>query len=99
MLPIYLLERLIHLSVVSNRDYDYLNDDLDRLSIESYELITYENRTLKAQINFIHPNYISMNAADKDRLRVYFKETWFFIDKYERQQLPEETILYIEIVN
>ena len=94
------MERLIDLSVVSSRDYDYMNDDdLDLLSIESYELISYENRTLKAQINFIHPNYISMNAADKDRLRVYFKETWFFIDKYERQQLPEETILYIEIVN
>ena len=38
-----------------------------------------------------------MNKLDLDRLRVLFKETWFFIDDEEKQILPDNTILFIEM--
>ena len=38
-----------------------------------------------------------MNAVEPDRLRVFFKESWFFIDAVERQTLQPETILTIEL--
>ena len=91
------MDGLLDLIVVSSRDFE--GDDIDRLSISSYELISYEKRTLKIQVNFLHPNYVSMNSAEKDKLRVFFKSTWFFLDIEERQILPENYILYIEMAN
>ena len=60
-------------------------------------MISFKNRTLIIQVNFLHPNYISMNAAEKDTLIVFFKDTWLFIDSKERQRLKEYTTLKIEI--
>ena len=79
---IFHIENLISVTVRSSRDYD--GEREDRLSIESYELVSYQNKTLKVQVNFKFPEYISMNKLDLDRLRVLFKETWFFIDEEER---------------
>ena len=78
--PMFLIESILHISVASSDDIE----GSDRLRIESYEMISYEKKTLKIQVTFMFPNYISMNAVDKDRLRVSFRETWFFVDEAER---------------
>ena len=81
--------------VISSRGYDHTG--IDRLQIESFELISYEERTIKIQVNFLHPNYISMNQLEKDILIVVFTESWFCIDSVDRQQLEKFTTLYKEI--
>ena len=86
------MSHLIDLSVISSTDFEGAKE---KIEIESYELISYQKKTLKLQVNFRFPEYISLNAVDPDRLRVFFKETWFFIDEVERQTLQPGTILTI----
>lgn len=83
--------QLLDLTVISNRDYR--GHEKDVLDIESVEMISFEERTLKIQINFKHPNYISMNVLDKDKLIVVFRDTWLFIDSFDYKRLPENTRL------
>ena len=86
---------LLDLSIISNIDYE--GSDIQKLDIKSYEMVSYEKQTLKIQVDFIHPEYISLNFEENDRLRVFFKETWFFVDELDRQSLPEGTILTMSI--
>ena len=60
-------------------------------------MLSFKKRTLKIKINFLMPDYISMNVVDPDRLRVFFRNPWFFVDKHERQRLADDWIDYIDI--
>ena len=56
-------------------------EDLEKIKIASYKLISYEKRTLKIKINFAQPRFISVDAADKEELRVTFVLNWFFLSE------------------
>ena len=78
------ISRVIGLSVVSSY---YDDDSSDKISIESYSLTSYEKRTLKIQINFLHPNFLSMDTNSKDKLRIFFIQPWFFMDEEDKVTL------------
>ena len=38
-----------------------------------------------------------MDANNKDRLRIFFMQPWFFMDVDDKVSLQEDTIFYIDI--
>ena len=50
---LYLMSYLLDLSVISNIEYE--GADTEKLDIRSYEMVSYEKKTLKIQVNFIYP--------------------------------------------
>ena len=68
-------ETIVGLSVISA----IYEDNLEKIDIVDYRLISFDDRTLKIQVNFAQPSYISVDFVNKEQLEVRFLKTWFFI--------------------
>ena len=51
---------------------------------------------MKIQVNFKHPNFISLSTLSKDILRVTFRKSSFFMNAV-RNQVLEQTLLNASI--
>ena len=54
-------------------------DDLEKIHIDNFKLVSFERRTLKIQVNFAFPDYISVDSVDREQLEIRFIGTWFFV--------------------
>ena len=87
-------ERVVNLLVKSS----IYEDDLEKTHIDNFKLVSFERRTLKIQVNFAFPSYISVDSVDREQLEIRFVGTWFFVSLDGHQALDENTILEVEIV-
>ena len=66
--------------------------DSEFIQIKSVSLVKYEGKSLVLQVEFLNPDYISLDAIDRDVLLITVSNSLFFNDIYG-QRLESETTL------
>ena len=64
------IDDILSLSVAS-QFYEF---DSVLIKIEDFYLVSYVDKTIEIQIDFLNPEFLSMDLREKDQLIIHFKE-------------------------